>query len=141
MASDVIYIGCKIPTGIVLDLDHYERISENTGALRTVKGKLPPVTLKGDAYKFGVTNPLNIDGYVFTPVPVEFWDEWVKLHADSSLLADGLLKPAATLDAGRKIAREHEKERGLNPRLVEKDPRIRATGVKAFEPKDDGIAA
>lgn len=140
MAGEVIYIGCKVPIGVTLDLDQYETVGPNN-SIRTIKGKLPPVTLKGDAGKFGVVNPLNIDGYVFTPVPVAFWDQWLAQNAESSLLADGLIKPAKTMDAANKIARDHIAERGFAPRLTEGDPRIRSTGVKAFDQKDDGIAA
>ncbi len=140
-AGETIYIGCKLPMGITLDLDRVERVSAEHQAVRTIKGKMAPVTLKGDPQKWGVVNPLNIDGYVFTPIPLDFWMAWLAQNEDSPLLADRLIMPAKTMDAAGKIAREHEKERGMAPRLAENDPRTRDTRVKAFDQRDDGIAA
>ena len=136
MAGDVVFVGCKMPSGVTLNLHRYELINKEQGTVRFVRSTVPEVTLKGNAFKFGQPD-LSIDGYVFTRVPKDFWDEWIKRNADSSLIADGYIKPAATLDAGAKIAREHEKERGQFPRLVDGDERTRGLKVKKFDPKDD----
>lgn len=140
--ADVIYVGCKMPNGVVLDLDKYEVIDERTGTVRTIKSKIPPVRLKGNAVAFGKPD-ISIDGYVFTPVPLEFWTEWLKSHSDLSLLADGYIKAAPTMEAARKIAREHEAERGQFPRLVpDGDERTRGLDVEtADEQKAKKIAA
>jgi hypothetical protein len=128
-----------MPLGVVLNLDRYEVVNERHGVIRRINGGAT-VTLKGNAVRLGKPD-LSIDGYVFTRVAADFWAEWLKTHADSSLLADGFIKPAATVDAANKIAREHEKERGQNPRLIEGDERTRGLGVKKFDAKDDAQAA
>lgn len=74
----------------------------------TIEGDdIPEVKLRGTARKPGAI-PVDIDGYVFTPVPADFWNEWLKRNANSSLIRDGFIKAAKTLDAARHIAREHE---------------------------------
>lgn len=134
MAGDVVFVGCKMPNGVELNLDRYEVLNQEQGTVRLVKSKVAPVTLKGNSVKFGAPD-LSIYGYVYTPVPKEFWEEWLKHHAESSLLADGFIKPAASMNHAQGIAREHEKERGQFPRLTENDPRIKSLGVEKFDPK------
>lgn len=136
MAADMVHVGCKMPQGVTLDLDRCVVVDEARGIVRVEKGKLPPVTLKGNALKFGQPD-ISIEGYVFTAVPKDFWDEWLSRNAESPLLTDGFIKPAISLDAAKKIAREHEKERGQFPRLTENDERVRGLGVKKFDPKDE----
>lgn len=135
MAAETIFIGCKMPGGVILDLDRFEQLNEQYGTVRTIRGKLPPVRLRGNVVRFGKA-PIDIDGYVFTPVPVEFWEQWVAQNAESSLLADGFIKPAKTLDAGKGMAREHAAERGMSPPLIEGDERIRGIPVKKYEEDD-----
>jgi len=141
MAGDVVYVGTKMPSGVWLDLDKYEVINKEQGTVRLVKSKLPRVRLKGNAVWLGKPD-MSIDGYVFTPVDKEFWTQWMAQNADSSLLADGFIKPAATLDAGKRIAKDHADERGQYPGLTDKDPRTRGIDVEiADEQKAKGLAA
>lgn len=108
MTGDVVYIGCKTPNGLVLHLRQNRVERANGQVIVTSEGEdLGEVTLKGTAVPFGKP-PIDIDGYVFTRVPKDFWEAWLKLNAASSLLKDGFIKPAASLEAGKKIAREHE---------------------------------
>ena len=39
-----------------------------------------------------------VNGYAFTPVPADFWMAWLAQNATSSLLDDGYIIEAATLD-------------------------------------------
>jgi len=139
MATDTVMVGCKMPTGVVLNLTRYEILSKEHGLVQRVGEEDGSVSLKGNAVKFGQAD-ISINGYVFTKVPKAFWDEWLARNASSSLLKDGYIKPAATVDAAQRIAREHEKERGQFPRLEENDPRTRSLGVKKFDAKDEGAA-
>ena len=150
MAAETVFVGCKSPTGFVLNLDTFEVINKEQGLVRHIPGP-KTVTLKGNAFPEGkiprlkdgafIANEQDIDGYVFTLVPKDFWDEWIKRNAESSLVVDRLVIAAPTHDAANKRAREHEKERGHNPRLIEKDPRTRSLGVKTYDPKDEGAEA
>lgn len=136
MAGEVVYLGCKMPLGVVLNLDKYEVLDERSGVVRKVISDVPPVRLKGNAHRNDKPD-LSIDGYVFTPVPKEFWDQWLATHADSSLIKDGFIMPAKTMDEARKASREREAERGQNPRLdVEgRDPRLR--GLESITAADE----
>jgi hypothetical protein len=129
MASDMVYVGCKMPNGVILNLTRYEVISKEHGIVQRTGEELGTVRLKGNTFRQGFQVDTSIDGYVFTPVPKDFWEAWLKDHADSSLLKDGFIKPALSLDAGKKMAREHEAEPGMFPRLIEGDPR-----TKNFDP-------
>lgn len=130
MAAEFITVLSKSPLGITLDLDTSVWINKDVPGMvpvtRVVKGKLAPVTLKGTAFRQGVdAPPITIDGYVATQVPKDFWDAWLATHAEFGPLLDGYIKPAATMDAARRIGREREADRGMNPRLIEGDERVR----------------
>jgi hypothetical protein len=136
MAGDVVQVGCKMPAGVILDLNRYEVMNKEQGTVRLVKSPHAPVRLRGNAVGFGKPD-LTVMGYRFTPVPKDFWDAWLAQNKDSSLIADGLIKPAATLDAARKIAAEHASERGQYPGLVEKDERLRGVNTEKYDAKDE----
>ena len=142
MAGETVLVGTKMPTGIALNLDTTLWMNKDqVGAspvTRVVKSKHPEVTLKGTAYKQGIEPPpITIDGFVFTSVPKDFWDEWLATHADFGPLLDGYIIAAPTKDAASKMAREQEKNLGHNPRLVESDPRVRGTGAKTYDPQSE----
>ena len=136
MAADMIYVGCKMPMGVVLNLSHYEVVNKEHSVVQRV-GEEHTVTLKGNGHRQERPD-LSIDGFGFTAVPRDFWDEWLKTHADSPLLRDGFIKPALSVDAQKKVAREHEKEPGMFPRLTEADPRTKNLDrtLKAYNADD-----
>ena len=136
MATDVVFVGCKMPNGVWLDLDKYEVINKEQGTVRLIKSKIPRVRLRGNAVGF-MKPDMSIEGYVFTPVDKEFWTQWMAQNADSSLLADGFIKPAATLDAGKRIAKDHADERGQYPAMIDKDPRARGLDIAKYDQKDE----
>lgn len=152
-ANEFVYVGCKMPSGVVLHL----RQNENQGTpqmpvIVTNGDEHGEVRLKGTSRKFGQPD-LSIDGYVFTRVPKDFWEKWLALNAGSSLLRDHFIKAAATVDAGHKMAREMEAMPGQSERIAERDPKNKnrtpadlasrgaSLGVKKYEADDDRAAA
>ena len=150
--SDHVFVGCKMPAGVILNLRR-TRVERANGMVEVVVegDDIPDVRLKGTARKAGAV-PIDIDGYVFTPVPAEFWNEWVKRNANSSLIKDGFIKPAKSMDDGRRIAREHEGAPGMFAPLVldkagdsadkfrtqaERVSRVAGLGVSKGSNKDD----
>ena len=116
-ADAYVHVGCKMPNGVILNLMSYEIVSREHGVVQRNGDDKPTVTLKGNAFREGRPD-LSIDGYVFTKVPKDFWDEWVKTHSDSPLLRDGFIKAALTMDAATKTAREYENAPGQFERIT-----------------------
>jgi hypothetical protein len=153
--AETVLVGCKMPTGLTLNLDRYVVIDERTGAVRRVPGKLPPVTLTGNAVirapnarGGGVLKQdpsLEGLGYVFTEVDKAFWEEWLATHADDTHLADGyLIGPGAPGVKSLKgaadslaVSREREAIPGKDPPIDDprKDPRTRALQVETSDEK------
>ena len=126
------FIGCKLPNGIVLDHDRLEWLNKDSGGsapvVRVIRGKSVPVTLKGYARK--ITEPdQSVYGYGVTEISAAFWADWVKLDAAPSLLDDRILIAAPSREALTKMARELELERGAYAPLIENDERTRALGM------------
>ena len=142
---------CKMPTGITLDLDQSIWVNKDQPGMvpvtRTIKAKLPPVTLKGAAWRRGIESPpITIDGFTATQVPKAFWDEWIArngLDTETPFgpLLDGYIMAAPTHEAAQKMAREHETNRGQNPPLMENDPRTRGLGVDTADEQKAKFAA
>ena len=159
-ADAFVYVGCRMPTGVVLNLRR--TIVDRTGGMVVVSVEGQDhgvVTLRGTAQpapRSAMTAPLEIDGYAFTPVPKAFWDAWWELNEKtSSLVADGFIKPAKTQGHMDGMSREDEMRPGLADRIVTdgNDPKnryrsndelaARNAGFQAqkFNPNDDGRAA
>ena len=88
MAGGEVFIACKAPNGIVLNLDRYEKINDQN-AIRRIVGP-QTVTLKGWSRTWGAPDN-TVGGYMITPVPVDFWNRWLELNLDSPLIADGII--------------------------------------------------
>lgn len=143
--SEFIFVGCKMPNGIWLNLDAYEVVSKEHGIVRREEGR--KVQLKGNAVAFGKPD-LSIDGYVFTKVDREFWDKWLETHADSPLLKDNLIKAAKSEGDKKSVSREMEKEPGQFDRLDTspkgsgiRDPRAPGVKVQPYAKDEDRAAA
>ena len=103
MAATVL-IACKAPNGLVLDLDRCERIGE-TQDVRVIKGGR--AVLKGWAHAFGKPDMTEeTGGYALTQVDADFWASWIKVNADSPLIADRIILPPHNKDTPG-LAREH----------------------------------
>lgn len=88
-AGRIVMIACKHPAGITLNLDKMVLIDKERGSARRVAGR--SVVLRGWAYPAGSNQPdpaAATGGYVLTPVPADFWDEWIATHADFPMLED-----------------------------------------------------
>lgn len=138
--GDVVYIGCKMPNGVTLNLTKYDRLDPGRDIVRRVGEDLPTVTLRGNGYRQredGSVPNFIIDGYAFTSVPKDFWEAWYTDHRDMSLVTDGLLIVADSAQAKKSVAREHEKLPGQFERLQQEgDPRVKALGVEKFQTED-----
>lgn len=133
MSGQQVFIGCKMPNGVVLDLKRNEIVNKDFGTVRQV-GPDERVTLKGTATKHGeAPPPMLVNGYAFTPVPADFWMAWLAQNATSSLLDDGYIIEAATLEAGHAMAQDRVGIAGQFERLTEKDARTRSLGVEKFD--------
>ena len=136
MATDYVYVGCKMPNGVILNLTSYELVDKDRGLVRRSGDELRTVELKGNAVKMGVPD-LNIGGYVFTRVPRDFWEEWFLTHDDNSLIKDGdILPPENTEKSSEAKGRERADEAGQFERIKEGDIRMRSLGVKKFVADD-----
>lgn len=144
MAAETILVGCKSPRDIELNLD--SNMVEGDGRrVRFVPGKLPPVVLKGNGRRrlIGEPEPDPI-GYVFTPVPKAFMDEWMARNKDDyqgvgALIRDGVI----IVSPNRQQAQGENRERIADPGLFEPlkpqgDDRMKAdlSKVKPYEQDD-----
>ena len=88
MAEEMVMIGCKHPNGVILNLDHYVVTDERSNSVRRINGKAT-VTLKGWAHLQNKPDPTEgMGGYALTPVPVDFWQAWIKEHAEFPMIVD-----------------------------------------------------
>lgn len=85
-------VACKMPGGVILNLDKYDTAAQGQIPQRISGGF---VTLKGNAINRDPSKiesmPRLVGGYAFTEIDADFWDAWVKSHADSPLLKDRLI--------------------------------------------------
>ena len=82
MAADMIYVGCKMPMGVVLNLSHYEVVNKEHSVVQRV-GEEHTVTLKGNGHRQERPD-LSIDGFVFTAVPRDFATSSIALTSSRS---------------------------------------------------------
>lgn len=117
-------VGCKLPSGVWLDLDRYEG-AEAQSAIppRLVKGKMPPVLLKGYRTRGAIVSP---GGYVVTPVPAAFWEAWVKQNPRNDLIESGMVFAESTPDR----ALDHSKDHADVPAQFAPITPTRADGVE-----------
>ena len=107
----MIVVACKLPNGLHLDVPG--------------KGR---VTLKGVALPFGVAPEAPMPGgYTLTQVDEEFWQAWVKNHADSDIVQKKIVFASARSDHTRGMAAEQKEiKTGLEPT----DPSKPGTGLE-----------
>lgn len=101
-------VGCKVPTGLKLQMYRMEDYSEPvmSGGTRTVKRAVPtgtPVILNGNARFIGKDTPREIrNGAGLTyGVDADFFAAWLVAHKDSDVVRNGLVfaqaKPGETV--------------------------------------------
>jgi hypothetical protein len=106
-----VLVGCKMPNGVVLNLDRYEIVIDRD--VRRIEGS-KTVKLKGNAIAFG-TPDITVGGYAFTTVDADFWEAWVKHNVNSSLLADKLIFARPRTPDAEAQAREQSSVAGQFP--------------------------
>lgn len=122
-AGEKVTVACKIPNGMVLQLyDMENRVEPSPGGPKTVPVAVKrdaPVKVRGPALPFGVfPRSFQIEsGYALTPgVDREFFEEWLKQHADSDAVLNHLIFAETTEDRARGKAREMAAMRsGMEP--------------------------
>jgi hypothetical protein len=127
-------IACKMPNGVILNLDRYERISTESfnPAVREIPGG-QTVTLKGVAYHIGLDErPELHGGYRLNEVDADFWESWYELNKDSPLIKDGLIFAAPK----REIAASRAREQNAVPQLFPPARGDEVSGV-AGVPKEE----
>jgi hypothetical protein len=107
--ADTVMIACKHPQGVVLNTDKYvlAREGDPSSPLRKVHGR--SFKLSGWAHEYNKPDPAaETGGYVLTPVPSDFWEEWLASHKDFPMLMDKTILPPAKVGSGLAQARDHE---------------------------------
>lgn len=82
--SNLIYVGCKLPTGLVL------KVGNKT------------ITLKG------ANDARIIGGYGITPVPSDFWEAWEAEYKESPFIIHNLIFAQTTVARAEGTAKEQE---------------------------------
>lgn len=135
-SGKVVWVGCKLPHGLILELFEPEPPLPENGIINPMNLRLRPrtrakVTLRGAN---SVRNDMTLRGlsqlqYPFgiTSVDAAFWEEWSRLHADYTPLVRGLIfvvdREKLFPAAARERADETTALEPLNP-IAENDPRI-----------------
>ncbi len=99
-----VYVGCKLPNGVILRLfrwidDRGTPKDKNTGEREKIavpatgpNGKPQEVRLRGPALRFGAQPRFVIaGGYALTPIDADFWEKWADQNKGSSLIENKLL--------------------------------------------------
>ncbi len=116
-SSDRVVVGCKIPSGFVMELgkhgdDNYVRIQlrgSNSG--RTAGGKIVQLV--------GLEQTQNINGFGLTDVSKDHWDAWCKANKNLTPLKRGFIFALANVDEATAKAIDHSEMRN---KLEQIDP-------------------
>lgn len=146
-STKLVWIGCKLPQGAVLEL--FEEPSADARramelGLSNPRVFMPPVvkarvTLKGansivnDFTVRGLAQPTF--GYGITPVPADFWEEWLAQHKGKAAVKRGFIFAVPNERAAKSEAKERAPEAtGLEPLRpdVQNDRRVN-TGSRPEE--------
>jgi hypothetical protein len=138
-STKLIYVGCKLPHGLVLELLEEQTADERKLAeagLLSSRMSRPPKVVRSFTVKGAnsLANDFTVRGlaqptfpYAITPIPEEFWLAWLAKHQGSSMVTRGFIFAVPNERAAKSEAKEREPEKTgvepLNPN-VENDPRI-----------------
>jgi hypothetical protein len=154
MGIETVTIGCKLPAGLVLEIDYQQMVPEGKD------GKLVPVNRRGDNYAryiirgwnhhtaeqrkqllenkstAGVPHGMNTRPYLNRNVPKALWDQWKADHKTSWLLKNGLLFEVKSGDEISAALRVKEAEK--TPTVFEPIDSTKTVvpGVKPLEKED-----
>ena len=141
-SSKVVWVGCKLPHGMRLQL--FSRPVERENLNSPLSFQPPPVkseiVLKGanslvNDYSIRGLSPLRHE-FALTAVPKDFWDAWIAEHADHDALRNGFI---FVVDRERDVkgaAAERVDERtGLEPLNPEISTDARMPSQKTLRPE------
>lgn len=137
--SGVVMVGCKHPSGLVLEIDESREEAPTPGA-NEVKVHYPTgrkVVLNGSNSTHPdspqVAKGRAVGGYGLTAVPEDFWNEWVAQHQDFPMLKNNTLFAHATQDG---ITSEAANRRDVKNGMEPMDPNRPGPGLE----RDNGKA-
>lgn len=139
--TSVVYIGCKLPNGITLELIQpgNDWNPAPTGQRVTLKGAnnvRDPGLMGGSQFE----HP-----YSLTPVDASFWEQWLKANKDMKFVKEGQIfavPEKGTAKEAKQSAKDMAKERmpvktgleAISPAVDEKgrtkDPRLQSVAIK-----------
>jgi hypothetical protein len=129
-ASQTVWVGCKLPKGLTLELFTEETVDRPTfgGGIKPTKVFMrtgQTIRLKGYAVPHGmVPNYPIIGDFGLTEVPRKFWDKFCEQNREFDMLKKGLIFAHGEESSTRAYAREHENLKcGLEPMMQNGDPR------------------
>lgn len=129
--SATVWIGCKLPKGLVLQCCEETSIDRPTfgGGIKSVKVFMrtgEQVRLKGYAVPFGkVPNYTIIGDFGLTEVKRSFWETWLAQNKNYGPVKAGLIFVQSEKSSAEAYANEHaELKCGLEPLNPLGDPRV-----------------
>lgn len=129
--TSTVWIGCKLPRGLVIQCCEETSIDRPTfgGAIKSVKVFMrtgEQVRLKGYAVPFGkVPNYTIIGDFGITEVKRDFWERWKSQNSKLELLTKGLIFEHGEKASVEAYAEEHRDLKcGLEPLNPDGDTRV-----------------
>ena len=127
-STKMIWVGCKLPSGLLLELleepDAETRKAMEAGAFNS-RLQLPPKVRQSFMLKGAnsVANDFTVRGlaqptfpYAVTPVPEDFWTEWLARHKSMAMVTRGFVFAVPNERAAKSEAKEREPEQtGVEP--------------------------
>jgi hypothetical protein len=111
--TEMITVCCKLPNGLILELDELRREVPATGGKEVAvwRGTGRKVQICGsNANHPDSPNPGRVvGGYGLTEVPLDFWDAWAAQHKGNPLLLNALLFAQPTSDRATSKAKDQAK--------------------------------
>lgn len=131
--SGMVTVGCKHPSGLVLEIDESREEAPTPGANK-VKVHYPTgrkVTLNGSNSTHPdspqVASGRVVGGYGLTNVPEDFWSMWTAQHQDFPMLKNGTLFAHPTQDG---ITTEAANRRTVKNGMEPMDPERPGPGLE-----------
>jgi hypothetical protein len=157
-SSETVCIACKIPTGLVLQLQR--KVTRQTDSRDGPVGVTywqkygETFTVNGPAYPVGTVPkgfpraPSIEGGFALTSgIPKKFWDEWVEQNAQSDFVRPregaehGMIFAYGAKADTRAAAREQEKQlSGLEPLSTDEDKNGKLTDPRLPKPMNMSLA-
>lgn len=144
-SSGSVYVGCRLPHGLKLQLTKPREEVENVlgGGVR----KFVIHRRTGDVYKLHgialqpgqVPSFPIVNGAAITKIPAAFWAKWLEQNESLDVVKNRLVFAQSTMDSARSEAHELKKEKTgmepINPDKKARDPRMK--GVKTVDKKEN----